>query len=122
MNDGGKITSGRSWRQWQAHFDIQVRQGRPAQDLLADMTLSGYSQAEAEAIAGDAVRAYRSTLARVLGCSTFLMLGGVLVTCATYSTARASGAGGAPYFVWFGAVLCGLIGVAYSIGRLARLR
>ena len=121
MNDGAKITSGRTWRQWQAHFDVQVRQGHRAQDLIAGMTSAGYSQAEAEAMAAGAVRVVRSTLARVLGCSGFLMLGGILVTCATYSTARASGVE-TPYFVWFGAVLCGLIGIIYSVSRLLRLR
>ena len=121
MNVEGKITSGRSLRQWQAHFHSQVRQGRPARDLLADMILAGYSPDEARAMADRAVRAYRSTLGKVLGCSTLLLLGGILFTCSTYSTARASGSA-TPYFIWIGGVLCGLIGIVYSVVRMSRLR
>lgn len=70
--------------------------------------------------------AYEPSLAldaigKLLGCSTLLLLGGILFTCSTYSTARTSGSE-VPYYIWIGGVVCGLIGIVYSLVRMSRLR
>jgi hypothetical protein len=114
MSAEGKVLSGRSPRQWQAHVELAIQGGKPGRLLVEEMVGGGYAPAEAHAIVSRAVRARNTRLGSLLGCSVLLTLMGI----ATIVTATEAGSG----WLWIGAVVCGLIGIVYSIARLAQAR
>ncbi len=109
-----RALSGRTPRQWQAHIEMDIQQGRPGRLLVEEMVGSGFSPAEAHALVSRAVRARNTKLGSLLGCSVLFTLMGI----ATISTATQTGSG----WIWIGAVVCGLVGIGYSISRFIQAR
>lgn len=109
-----RCLSGRSPRQWQAHIEMDIQEGLPGRLVVEEMVRSGFAPAEARARVSRAVRARNTRLGSLLGCSSLFVLMGV----GTIVTAADTGSG----WVWIGAVVCGLVGIVYSVTRLLRAR
>jgi hypothetical protein len=109
----------RSRRQWAAACETRLRKGARFDDLVHEIVQDGSQQPEAQAIVDTGLRAVNRRAGRVVGCSALLLLGGIVVTIATYSTAVSSGSGGT-YYVWWGAMLFGAVGIIYGLTTFAR--
>lgn len=111
-----------SSRQWQAYIELQVKQGRPAQELVNEVIARGLAEAEAGAYVREAVRSQRARSTRVVGCSALLLLGGLGATVTTFAGNYLYVHGEPHYAVWFGAIICGLVGIVYGVRQLSRIR
>jgi hypothetical protein len=111
----------RSRRQWQAYVETQIGQGRPPAVLMAELTAAGVAPAEAETLLADAIGKRKTRIGVILGVSVLLFLCGLAVTFGTLASATSSSVGGTVY-IWFGAVLCGLIGIGYGITQIIKSR
>lgn len=109
-------------RQWQAYVELQIKQGRPARELMNEVIAGGLSEAEAGTYVREAIGSRRAWSTRVIGCSVLLLLGGLGVTVTTFAGNYIYLNGQPHYAVWFGAVICGLIGIVYGLWQRNRIR
>lgn len=107
--------SARSQQQWEAYLTAQVQAGISGQALVEELVAGGYSPTEAQAMMSGAVRARQGKLGVTLGCSVLLLLGGLSTFLAPVHTQDTR-------WFWVGAIICGPIGIVYSIVRLAKTR
>ena len=121
MSQPIRTAPARSRRQWQAYLEAQVGQGRPPAELMAELITAGVAPAEAETLLADAIGRRQTRIGVVLGVSVLLFLCGLVVTFGTLASATSSSVGGTVY-IWFGAVLCGLIGIGYGIAQIIKGR
>lgn len=111
-----QMESGRSKRQWSAYIEHKIRQGTPSQSLINEIVSEGWSQKDAEELVNQVAQSQRSKGMKILGCSTILFLAGLIITISTISSASEEG------IIWYGAILCGLIGIIYGITRIIKAR
>jgi uncharacterized membrane protein len=107
--------SARSQQQWEAYLTAQVKAGIGGQTLVDELVAGGYSSAEARTMVSRAVQARQGKLGVTLGCSVLLLLGGLSTFLAPVHTQDTR-------WFWVGAIICGPIGIVYSIVRLAKTR
>jgi hypothetical protein len=108
----------RSPHLWSAIAEARIKEGTLPDDLLPEIMRDGYSREEAEHIAHGIVRRGNNRSWTMIGCSTLLLSCGILATISsilrpTHTVSR----GGEEYiyFVWLGAILCGITGLVYGI-------
>lgn len=113
--EGKQLESGRSKRQWSAYIEHKIRQGTPSQSLINEIISEGLSQKDAEELVNQVARSQRSKGMKILGCSTILFLAGLIITISTISSAEEG-------VIWYGAIICGLVGIIYGITRIIKAR
>ena len=108
--------SARSQQQWEAYLTAQIQAGVNGRDtLVAELAAGGYTPADAQAMVSRAFRTRQNKLGGTLGCGVLLTLAGLTTLFVPLqSQGRA--------WLWIGAILCGLIGIVYSIVQLAKTR
>ena len=109
----------RSPRQWAVYLEHSVQQGRPAEQLLAEMTARGIPLLEAQTLLSGAMQSRSNRTGKILGCSALLFFGGLLFTLATFHTASQSGGS---WIAFVGAIVCGAIGLVYGVQRARKGR
>ena len=107
--------SARSPQQWEVYLETQVRAGASSQALVDELNASGYSPAEAQAMVSRAVRAQHNKLGLILGVSVLMFLCGLATLIAPVPSQGR-------LWIWIGAFACGLIGIVYSLAKLAKTR
>jgi len=115
-----QIGNSRTKRQWQAHAELAMSKGERADAVLSGMIHAGCPEADAREIVQRALEVQRKAANRLLGCSGAFMSAGIIITAATYSAAT-SAAGGGTYYIWYGAIICGAIGVIVALCRRSSL-
>ena len=108
------VPAKRSRRQWAAACESRLKHGERYHALLQQIAEDGYSPSEAEAILDEAVRTLNRRAGAILGCSTILLVAGLVVTVASLGSSEG--------YIWFGAIICGGIGVIYGLCAFVRRR
>lgn len=107
--------SARSQQQWEAYVATQVQVGANGHTLFDKLVAAGYSAAEARAILSRALRARQGKLGGALGCSVVMFLAGLVTLITPVQSQNRQ-------WFWIGAIICGLIGIAYSGVQLGKTR
>ena len=107
----------RTRRQWEAYAEESLRRGSSPGAAVQDMVGQGLPQAEAGSIVQAAIDKQTQLSNRIIGCSGAMVAAGLLVTVGTYS---ASSSMGGAYLIWWGPVVCGVIGLVVGICRRPR--
>lgn len=97
----------RSKRQWLATSEARLKKGESYEALIKEIVDSGYAEHDAQRIIDEAIRRVNKRAGRVLGCSALLLIAGLAVTLLSLNT----GVGA----IWWGAIVCGLVGVFYGL-------
>ncbi len=105
---------GRSPRQWEAYAHTAIKRGVASSEVANEMVAAGMPTHEALAIAQKLLTQERKHAGLVLGvCGLWFLV-------ATGVTISAFGTGGG--YIWYGGVICGLVGTIYGITKLTRLK
>jgi hypothetical protein len=65
----------RSFRQWQANITLQIREGRPVADILAELAAAGASQEAAVALVRSAIKDLEKGALRLVAGGSVLTVG-----------------------------------------------
>jgi hypothetical protein len=115
-------SAGRSQRQWEAYVPAQIRQGRPAQELVTEAVSDGLSEQEARELVSRAIRSEKGKSRNLLGCSTLMLLGGVILTFTSINGNYLHFNGEEYIVIYFGSVVAGIVGIIYSIRQMKKIR
>ena len=116
---GGSDGMDPAYLQWRAHIRKSVRRSRRADEILQEMTAAGWSEDEARQMVRQTASKERWKAVGAMGGCAALGIAATIVTVASYSAA--SSAGG-EYWIWWGGMVCGVVGFIWGLVRLAKIR
>lgn len=108
----------RSLRQWQAYAEKALAEGMSREQLRVSMLEQGCPQETVTAILDEAWNKQHKSVNTLLGCSISMVAFGTLATLIGFAAATNSGD---TYYIFWGCVLCGIIGVIVGAIRKAKL-
>jgi hypothetical protein len=111
----------RSPRQWQAYLEGQIQYGRPPSDLLAELGTAGLDAPEARALVEQAIHARHAQATKAVTWSAIMFAVGVLLTVGSASSPSVNASGQHYIVLWFGAIICGFVGIIYGLRLLSRV-
>ena len=101
-----------SHRQWQAWVQQKVSTGKSQREILAAMEAAKWPRQQAQAlIQKTASKLRRKAISIAIGCAIWLGFA-ILITIGTYEHAHTYGG---YYYVYFGGIICGVIGIVYGL-------
>jgi cobyric acid synthase len=103
-----------SERQLRAYIEKQLNEGHDSQSVILDITAKNYDPAKAHNIVKEVLNSERKKYWKILGITGGFGLLGAIITLSTFESENG--------FIWYGAILCGLIGVIYSVNKLVKLK
>jgi hypothetical protein len=109
----------RTLRQWQACAEQLLSQGHSRDTALTNILRDGCPPEQAHTILSAAYAAQHARANKVLGCSAAVALAGLMATVIGFAIAADSGG---TFFIWWGAMLVGGIGVLAGLARKLKLR
>jgi len=101
-------------RQLLAYIEKKLNEGIDSQSVILDITAKGFDPAKAQNVVKEVLNSQRKKYWKIFGISGGFGLFGLIVTLATLESESG--------YIWYGAILCGLIGVIYSLTKLVKLR
>lgn len=103
-----------SQRQLQAYIEKKLNEGVDSQSVILDIAAKGYDHENAQNVVKEVLNSQRKKYFKILGITGGFCLLGAIATL----SALESGYG----YIWYGAIICGLIGVIYSLSKLVKLK
>ncbi len=103
-----------SQRQLRAYVEKKLNEGVSSQSVILDIAAKGYDHESAQNVVKEVLSSLRKKYFKILGISGGFGLLGVIATVSTVE----SGNG----YIWYGAIICGLIGVIYGLSKLLKLK
>ena len=110
----------RSRRQWEATAKARVSKGEPGTGVEASFVNEGLDAPTAKAIVDAAVTKARTRAFALLGIGGAFAFLDLIVTIVSYAETRSSY--GSTYFVWYGPIICGIIGAIIGLVKLLSIR
>jgi len=106
-------------RQWEAFVSQKVAGGENHERILHAMLQANWPEVDARALIRRVVwKARRRAIAFMLG---FGLFGLIALSISVTSYEQAHTVGG-PYVIWWGGVLCGVVGFLYGLSKLIKTR
>lgn len=103
-----------SQRQLRAYIERELNAGADSQSVIREITAKGYDPANAQNVVKEVLNSLRNKYWKIFGISGGFGLLGLIVTLSTIESETG--------YIWYGAILCGLIGVIYGLSKLMKLK
>lgn len=103
-----------SQRQLLAYIAKELNEGIDSRSLIHDIIAKGYDPADAQQKVGEVLSSQKRKFLGIFGFSAGFFLLGTIITVGSLD----SGSG----FVWYGAIICGFIGVVYGLNNFWKLK
>lgn len=110
---------GRAHVQWRAYVKKSVRGSRRADAILQEMAAAGWSEEVAQQMICETASKERwKAIGTMVGCAAL----GIVATAVTIGSYEAASVAGGEYWIWYGGIVCGVVGFFWGLVRLAKIR
>jgi hypothetical protein len=113
-NQQANTSTHRSRRQWIAIAERRLKQGEYSDFLLMEIVADGYLTDEAQSMLDESLQTLNKRARGILGWSAALLIAGLVVSLSAF--------GSSDGVIWWGAILCGSIGVIYGLRTFVRFK
>jgi uncharacterized membrane protein YjjP (DUF1212 family) len=97
-----------------AYIEQKLNEGVGSQSIILDITAKGYDHESAQNVVKEVLDSQKKKYFKIL-----VITGGFGLLAAIVTVSSLESGNG---YIWYGAIICGLIGVIYSLSKIFKLK